>query len=138
MSSSLSEMKPEDDLAVAEEHCTKLSHIVSVLKKHNAELRDRVNELELELTALKSEVGTGMFHNRGSFTDLISSVKVLQETLAKKLDGKTVRDLKSGKPLEVMFAKVSTNPSLKLAEGIVDGTGEIPLIPSKSVVIEEV
>ena len=128
---SVLDTQQEDDLAVAEEHCTKLSRIVTTLKKQNADLKERIRVLEQELVSLKSEMGASMYKNRESITDLISTVKVLHDTISStsEKEKKTVVHDKKKKQL---------NPSRKLAEGLVDGTGVHTLIPAKCSLIEEV
>lgn len=93
-----------------------LKVMVGALKSRNQALLEENNRLKLELEAMRNDMGSRLFGQRSTFNDLIKSVEQLRETLAKKLDSKTVSDVASGKPLRVVVAEVSSTPSSKLAE----------------------
>ena len=121
------EMQKEDPDVQAGQITEQLKVLVSALKSRNSILSEENNVLKLELEAVRSEMGGRMFQQRGTFNDLIKTVEQLRETLAKKMDDKTVRDVASGRPLRVVVAEVSSSPSARLAEEMVQGSEVVPL-----------
>jgi len=108
----------------------RLKSIVTTLRSRNALLADENNALKLELERVKTEMGGKLYQERGPMGDLVKSVEQLRETLAKKIDDKTVRDMASGKPLRVVVAEVGISGSEKLAQELLE-KGDMSLAPSK-------
>lgn len=107
-----------------------LKGLVTMLRSRNAVLADENNALKMELDRIRAELGGKLYQERAPVCDLVKSVEQLRDTLAKKLDDKTVRDLASGKPMRVVVAEVGISGSEKLAQELLE-KGDMPLTPSK-------
>ncbi len=107
-----------------------LKGIVTMLRSRNALLADENNALKMELDRIRAEIGGKLYQERGPMGDLVKSVEQLRDTLAKRMDDKTVRDMASGKPLRVVVAEVGISDSEKLAQELLE-QGDMPLTPSK-------
>ncbi|MDR3541542.1 MAG: hypothetical protein P4L69_11360 [Desulfosporosinus sp.] len=62
-------------------------------------------------------------------SELVKTVEQLRETLAKKMEDKSIRSIASGKPLRVVVAEVGVSGSEKLAQEILE-RGDMPLTPA--------
>lgn len=108
-----------------------LKSLVLTLRSRNVALADENNALRVEVERLRADIGGKLYQERGPMGDLVKSVEQLRDTLAKKMDDKTVRDLATGKPLRVMVAEVGVSSgSEKLAQELLE-QGDMPLTPSK-------
>ena len=105
-----------------------LKGLVKTLRSRNAILADENNALKIELQRGRVEMGGKLYQERGSMTDLVKTVEQLRDTLAKKMDDKTVRDMASGKPLRVVVAEIGVSGSEKLAQELLE-QGDMPLVP---------
>lgn len=66
-------------------------------------------------------MGGRLFDTRAPVTDLIKTVDQLRETLAKKLDSKSARELEAGKPLRIIVTEVGgSSTSEKLARELLE------------------
>lgn len=119
---------PMQDLSVADldQRFDQLKQMVTTLRSRNSILADENNSLKTQIEAIRSEMGGRLFDARAPVTDLVKTVDKLRETLAKKLDGKSARELAAGKPLRIVVAEVGNSASEKLAKELLE-MGDMPL-----------
>ena len=104
--------------------------MVTTLRSRNAILADENNALKTQLEAIRSEMSGRLFDSRAPMTDLIKTVDQLRDTLSKKLDAKSAKELAAGKPMRIIVTEVGTSASEKLAKELLE-KGDIPLTTPK-------
>lgn len=121
--------KEKEEEEEEERRCDQLKGLIKSLRSQKALLSDENNALKMEIEQIRKEMGGKLYQERGPMSELVKTVEQLRETLAKKMEDKSIRSIASGKPLRVVVAEVGVSGSEKLAQEILE-RGDMPLTPA--------